>query len=50
MQEGYKEKVINHSNSFVSIKIEDHKNLLIGMTFNFKKKDRAKIIKFYYNL
>ena len=23
MQEGYKEKVINHSNSFVSIKIED---------------------------
>ena len=31
-------------------KIEDHKNLLIGMTFNFKKKDRAKIIKFYYNL
>ena len=34
MQEGYKEKVINHSNSFVSIKIED---LLVKKTEEFAK-------------
>ena len=34
MQEGYKEKVINHSNSFVSIKIEE---LLIKKTEEFAK-------------
>ena len=34
MQEGYKEKVINNSNSFVSIKIED---LLIKKTEELQK-------------
>ena len=30
-------------------KVEDHKTLLYGMSYNLKKNDQIKIIKFYYN-
>lgn len=30
-------------------KILDHKTSLYGMIYNFKKKDRRKIIRLYYN-
>ena len=32
------------------IKIEDHKNLMSGMIYNLNKKEKEKIIKFYYNV
>ena len=31
-------------------KIEDHKNLMSGMIYNLDKKNKKKIIKFYYNV
>jgi len=31
-------------------KIEDHKNLMSGMIYNLNKKEKEKIIKFYYNV
>ena len=31
-------------------KIEDHKNLMSGMIYNLNKKNKKKIIKFYYNV